>query len=101
MYHGRFEAQKPQKSQKPKKKGKAGKIVLMATHDPILALQADRRIVIRNGRISAILETTLEEKDVLLHLETMNERLLACRERLRAGLTVPSSVLYADPSPDL
>lgn len=79
----------------------AGKIVLMATHDPILALQADRRIVIRNGRISAILETTQEEKDVLLHLEAMNERLLACRERLRAGLTVPSSVLYADPSPDL
>ena len=28
------------------------KIVLMATHDPLLALMADRRIVIKNGGLT-------------------------------------------------
>lgn len=38
------------------------KIVLMATHDPTLALLADRRIVIQNGGIFKIIETSPEEK---------------------------------------
>ncbi|MBF1048681.1 MAG: ABC transporter ATP-binding protein, partial [Peptostreptococcus sp.] len=37
------------------------KIVLMATHDPTLALLADRRIVIQNGGIFKIIETSPEE----------------------------------------
>ena len=36
------------------------KIVLMATHDPTLALLADRRIVIQNGGIFKIIETSPE-----------------------------------------
>ena len=39
------------------------KIVLMATHDPILALMGDRRIVIKNGGIHKIIKTTTEEKE--------------------------------------
>ena len=41
------------------------KIVLMATHDPTLALFADKRIVIKNGGIEAIIETSPEEKELL------------------------------------
>ena len=48
------------------------KIVLMATHDPILALIADKRIVINNGAIVAIHETTEKEKELLLELEKMD-----------------------------
>ena len=33
------------------------KIVLMSTHDPILALLGDRRIVVRNGAVADIIET--------------------------------------------
>ena len=33
------------------------KVVLMATHDPILALMGDKRIVIKNGGIHKIIET--------------------------------------------
>jgi ABC-type lipoprotein export system ATPase subunit len=41
------------------------KIVLISTHDPLLALGADKRIVIKNGGIFKVLETMKEEKDAL------------------------------------
>ncbi len=69
---------------------KAEKIVLMATHDPVLALQADRRIVIKNGGIQKIVKTTDGERAVLAKLETMNEKLMQCRERMRAGELIES-----------
>lgn len=64
---------------------KAEKIVLMATHDPVLALQADRRIVIKNGGIQKVVKTTDGERAVLAELERMNEKIMQCRERMRNG----------------
>ncbi len=61
------------------------KIVLMATHDPTLALFADKRIVIKNGGIEAIIETSPEEKEVLKDLEKMDEYIQAMRTSLRQG----------------
>ncbi len=61
------------------------KIVLMATHDPILALIADRRIVIKNGGISKIIETTEEEKTILGELEELDRTFLSYRTKLRQG----------------
>ncbi|NTW55875.1 MAG: ATP-binding cassette domain-containing protein [Chlorobiaceae bacterium] len=61
------------------------KIVLMATHDPILALMAERRLIIRNGGIHRIIETTDKEKANLAMLEELDNRLLALRTRLRSG----------------
>lgn len=69
---------------------KAEKIVLMATHDPVLALQADRRIVIKNGGIQKVVKTTDGERAVLAKLETMNEKIMQCRERMRAGELIES-----------
>lgn len=69
---------------------KAEKIVLMATHDPVLALQADRRIVIKNGGIQKIVKTTDGERAVLAELERMNEKIMQCRERMRNGDLVES-----------
>lgn len=69
---------------------KAEKIVLMATHDPVLALQADRRIVIKNGGIQKVVKTTDGERAVLAKLEIMNEKLMQCRERMRAGELIES-----------
>ena len=64
------------------------KIVLMATHDPLLALMADRRIVIKNGGIDKIIETTAEEKEVLVQLNSIDEIMQEARKRLRAGMTL-------------
>ena len=61
------------------------KIVLMATHDPTLALIANKRIIIKNGGISKIIETTKEEKEILKKLEKMDNIIQKMRGNLRNG----------------
>jgi ABC-type lipoprotein export system ATPase subunit len=61
------------------------KIVVIATHDPVLALSADRRIAIRNGGIAKVLQTSAAEKMRLIEIDRMNEQLMSYREKLRAG----------------
>lgn len=61
------------------------KIVLMATHDPTLALIADKRIIIQNGGIAKVLETSAEEKELLVELERMDSVLQKMRNSLRYG----------------
>ncbi len=64
------------------------KIVLMATHDPILALMGNKRIVIKNGGIDKIIETSEEEKTLLLELEAMDNVIQKMRTKLRSGETL-------------
>ena len=61
------------------------KIVLIATHDPFLALMADQRIVIQNGGISRILPTSSEEKVLLEKLSDMDRTIQKLRSDLRSG----------------
>ena len=61
------------------------KIVLIATHDPLLALRADKRIVIKNGGIYKIIETSDEEKNMLSNLEEIDKIVTGTRAKLRAG----------------
>lgn len=64
------------------------KIVLMATHDPILALMGDRRIVIKNGGIHKMIETSEQEHQMLSDLEKMDQIVQNMRARLRGGDTL-------------
>ena len=61
------------------------KIVLMATHDPTLALIANKRIIIKNGGIAKIIETSEEEKKILSKLEEMDNVIQRMRTDLRLG----------------
>jgi ABC-type lipoprotein export system ATPase subunit len=61
------------------------KIVLIATHDPILALMAERRLVIKNGGIHCILKTSEAELQNLEVLQELDNKLLSYRNRLRNG----------------
>lgn len=61
------------------------KIVLMATHDPILALMGDKRLVIKNGGVFKIIESCKNEKAILPELEKIDRMLLNLRTRLRNG----------------
>ena len=61
------------------------KIVLIATHDPILALLADKRIVIKNGGILKVIETTDKEREILTTLEHLDKTILSYRTQLRHG----------------
>uniref|UniRef100_I2Q6S1 ABC-type antimicrobial peptide transport system, ATPase component n=1 Tax=Desulfovibrio sp. U5L TaxID=596152 RepID=I2Q6S1_9BACT len=63
----------------------SGKIVLMATHDPLLALLAGRRLVFAAGAVAAVLATSPAEKDSLAALAAVDARLTALREILRRG----------------
>jgi ABC-type lipoprotein export system ATPase subunit len=61
------------------------KIVLMATHDPILALMGDRRLVFKNGGVRAVITTTPAERANMAAFEEMDARLTAVRNALRNG----------------
>jgi ABC-type lipoprotein export system ATPase subunit len=61
------------------------KIVLMATHDPMLALMGDKRVVIRNGGIHSVAETSEKEKRLLEELEKMDGIVQDLRSKLRKG----------------
>lgn len=67
---------------------KEEKIILMATHDPILALMGDKRLVIANGGIAAIITSNDAERRNLAALEELDNTLLALRNRIRAGETL-------------
>lgn len=61
------------------------KIVIISTHDPTLALMADKRIVIKNGGIYKIIETSENERKILNKLEGIDEYLETLRNNLRNG----------------
>lgn len=62
-----------------------GKIVFVSTHDPILALLGDKRIVIKNGAINKVIETDPKEKDNLKIMKQIDNKLLQLRNELRSG----------------
>lgn len=61
------------------------KIVLISTHDPLLALRADKRIVIKNGGVNRMIDTSSEEKLCLEEVEELDAVLYGMREKLRRG----------------
>lgn len=67
---------------------KREKIVLISTHDPLLALSADKRIVIKNGGIFKVIETSPEEKKSLSKIESLDAFLHFIRDMLRSGNNV-------------
>lgn len=67
------------------------KIVLISTHDPLLALSADQRLVIQNGGISKLIKTTLNEKKYLKSLEKIDRKLTLLRNQLRMGKEIDFS----------
>lgn len=67
---------------------KKEKIVLMATHDPILILMSDKRVVIKNGGINGVVITSAEEKAALENLQEIDNKLSSLRNLLRNGESV-------------
>ena len=61
------------------------KIVLMATHDPILALMGNRRVVINNGGMVKLIEPSEAERNNLDELRALDAKLMGLRHRLRTG----------------
>lgn len=62
-----------------------GKIVLLSTHDPLLALSGAKRLVIRNGAVAQVIDPSAAEQANRKELAALDRRLAALRERLRRG----------------
>lgn len=61
------------------------KIVLMATHDPLLILLADKRVVIKNGGMHKIIATNRAEKELYSQLEELDNTMQMARNFFRNG----------------
>jgi ABC-type lipoprotein export system ATPase subunit len=72
---------------------KKDKIVLVSTHDPLLALSADKRIVIKNGGIDKVIAISEDEKRSLSAIETLDKTLQVLRNRLRRGELIGEELL--------
>lgn len=76
---------------------KREKIVLISTHDPLLALGADRRVVISNGGIARVIERTESERHSLQKIEALDAVMQRLRRKLRAGDTLePSDIMMGE-----
>ncbi|MDD2554206.1 MAG: ABC transporter ATP-binding protein, partial [Desulfotomaculaceae bacterium] len=72
---------------------KSEKIILISTHDPLLALMADKRIVIKNGGIDRVIETSDTERKSLAAIEKIDNTLQMFRNRLRTGEIITEDLL--------
>ncbi len=63
-----------------------GKIVLIVTHDPQLALMGEKRIVMKNGGMEKIRTLTTAEKEAERLLEGYTKSILNARNTIRQGL---------------
>lgn len=64
---------------------KREKIIFVSTHDPLLALSADERIIIKNGGIAKVIGISQEEKESLGIIERLDDTMQRLRTALRAG----------------
>lgn len=72
---------------------KKEKIIFVSTHDPLLAISADKRIIIRNGGIYKIIKISDAERQSLVAIEKLDDTLMMLRNRLRAGELITEDLL--------
>ncbi|MDK2973726.1 MAG: hypothetical protein PWP08_97 [Methanofollis sp.] len=68
------------------------KALVFVTHDPLVALMCDRRIVMCNGTVVRVIERCGEEDRALEAIRKMDGLLCALRERIRAGESITEAV---------
>ena len=73
------------------------KIVLVSTHDPLLALLGHRRVIVRHGRIADVIATSEAEKSVLRQLEEVDTAMAGLRDRLRRGARIEEPIDWGSP----
>lgn len=62
-----------------------GKIIITSTHDPVLMLMHDRRVVMKGGGMRTIITKDSDEQIWLKRLSGLDADLLSARDRLREG----------------
>ncbi len=62
-----------------------GKIVMVVTHDPVLALMTNRRVVMKTGGMDEVVGTSEAEKSLSKKLNKIDEFMLSLRDKVRHG----------------
>ena len=62
-----------------------GKAVIFVTHDPLVSLLSDRRIVMSNGAVEHVLTPDGNEHEALTAISRIDALMSRLRERIRAG----------------
>lgn len=65
-----------------------GKIVLIVTHDPLLALFGTKRIIMKNGAMQKVLDLTEEEKQIRQELKKISKAVYNIQDSLRKGVSL-------------
>lgn len=72
---------------------KKEKIIFVSTHDPLLAISANQRIIIKNGGIHKIIKISDDERQCLAAIEKIDNTLMMLRNRLREGELITEDLL--------
>lgn len=67
------------------------KAVILVNHDPYLALKASRRIVMKHGGVSSVIEPMGRERHLIEELALVEDQLHKIREKIRLGAAFPSN----------
>jgi len=62
-----------------------GKIVIIVTHDPVLALMARKRIIMKSGGIQRIIDSTDKDRRISERLSEIDNMMSEMREHIRNG----------------
>ena len=62
-----------------------GKAVIFVTHDPLVSLLSDRRIVMSNGAVERVLTPDGNEHEALTAISLIDALMGRLREKIRAG----------------
>jgi len=69
------------------------KAVIFVTHDPLLAMITDRRIVMKHGAVISVIEPDGTEREMISHISGIDAFLVDLRERIRAGDLISSEII--------
>jgi len=61
------------------------KLIIFVTHDPVVALQTEKRIVMKNGSIDKIISRTPIEEKIMEDIVKIDKNMVKLRNSLRAG----------------
>ncbi|MBQ6820680.1 MAG: ATP-binding cassette domain-containing protein [Clostridium sp.] len=67
---------------------KSDKLIFIVTHDPHTALMGEKRIIMDNGSIFKVIDTSEEEKGILTKLKNIYDFQIECQSKLRKGETL-------------
>ncbi len=71
----------------------SSKIIIFVTHDPVIALLTEKRIIMEGGAVKRVLQHNTEEATAVKNLIELDKRVGVVREELRAGNEITRDLL--------